>query len=55
MNLDAGQITIISLVLVQLIAFAYGYGKLSQKVNDICKKAGENSGRIDRLEDRLAR
>ena len=34
------------LMVVQLVFFAFGYGRLSQKVDDFCKRA-------DRLEDRL--
>jgi len=33
-------------LVVQIGLFAYGYGKLNQKVSDLC-------GRISRLEDKL--
>jgi NRPS condensation-like uncharacterized protein len=38
MNELAGFITIGMLIFLQLIAFAYGYGKLNQKVNDSCNR-----------------
>ena len=41
----AGFVTLGLLAICNLLAFAYGYGKLTQKVNDLCR-------RLDRLERR---
>ena len=41
--MDGGTIGVIALLVVNIVAVAYSYGKLSQKVNDLCR-------RMDRVE-----
>lgn len=38
--MDNGTIGILGLLLVNIAAVAYSYGKLSQKVNDLCRRIG---------------
>jgi len=47
-----GFISIGFLVIVQITAFAYYYGKLTQKVSDIDKRLNDISHSIERLENR---
>ena len=41
--MDGGTIGVMSLVVVNIALAAYSYGRLSQKVNDLCR-------RMDRVE-----
>ena len=41
--MDGGSASIVVLVVANIAAVAFSYGKLSQKVNDLCR-------RIDRVE-----
>ena len=45
--MEAGFIGIGALLIVQLVGFTYGYGKLTQKVNDICRRLN----RIEKIEN----
>jgi len=36
--MDSAQIAILAIVIVQLLAYAFTYGKLTQKVSDIDKR-----------------
>ena len=38
--MDGAVIGIISLVMVNIAAVAFSYGRLSQKVNDLCARIG---------------
>jgi hypothetical protein len=40
-EITAGFISIGVLMIVQLVAFAYGYGKLNQKLTDNCEKTNK--------------
>lgn len=51
----AGMMTIAALVVIQIGMFAYGYGKLRQKVDDLCKKVEDNTSRINNLETKTIR
>ena len=48
--METGFIAIGSLLVVQLVGFAYGYGKITQKLNDVCQKVQRNEMRLDKLE-----
>ena len=48
-----GFTSIGGLVVVQLIAFAYGYGKIVQKVSNIDKRLNDLSHRFDKIEERV--
>ena len=50
--MELGFITLGGLVIVQLITFAYGYGKLTQKVKDISQRLNDFSHRIEKIENR---
>jgi len=54
-ELTLGFITIILLVLIQIALFAYGYGKISQKVTDISKVVDKNVERLEKLESLVTR
>jgi len=41
--MDGGTVGVISLLVVNIAVAAYSYGRLSQKVNDLCR-------RVDRVE-----
>lgn len=41
--MDGGTIGVMSLIVVNIAVAAYSYGRLSQKVNDLCR-------RMDRVE-----
>ena len=38
--MDGGTIGVISLVVVNIAVAAYSYGRLSQKVSDLCRRVG---------------
>lgn len=46
MEITAGFISIGALMIVQLVAFAYGYGKLNQKLSDNCEKTNKIWNRV---------
>ena len=57
-----GFVSIGLMVLVQIIIFAFGYGKISQKVSDLCKrveglekKVNNTDTHLDKLIERIAR
>jgi len=50
------------MVLMQIIMFAFGYGKISQKVSDLCKrveglekKVNNTDTHLDKLIEKIAR
>ena len=50
------------MVLVQIVMFAFGYGKISQKVSDLCKrveglekKVNNTDTHLDKLIEKIAR
>lgn len=53
--MEAGFIATITLIVIQLIGFAYGYGKLNQKVGSIDNRLNDLSHRFDKVEDRVGR
>ena len=53
--METGFVTIIVLVSIQLVSFAFGYGKIVGKVNSIDKRLNDLSHRFDKMEDRVGR
>ena len=51
--LIASFISVGSLIIVQIGVFLYGYGKLSQKVDDLCKRVDKVDQRLNHLGDRV--
>jgi len=39
--MDGNSITILALIVVNIGAVAYSYGKLNQKVNDLCRRVSK--------------
>jgi len=52
-ELTLGFVSIIFLVLIQISMFAYGYGKLSQRVKDISETVEKNVQRLEKLEAKI--
>jgi len=53
MNEIAGFIGVGVLLVIQLVAFAYGYGQINQKVSSIDKRLNDISHRFDKIEERV--
>jgi len=48
-----GFVSIGILIAIQIAVFAYGYGKLNQKVCSIDKRLNDLSHRFDKIEERV--
>lgn len=55
MNELVGFASIGILIAIQLVAFAYGYGKVNQKVNDISHQLNDLSHKFNSVESRVGR
>ena len=51
----AGFVSVGALVVIQLVAFAYGYGKLNGKVASIDKRLNDLTHRYDIMEERIGK
>ena len=51
----AGFVSVGALVVIQLVAFAYGYGKLNGKVASIDKRLNDLSHLYENIEGRLGK
>jgi len=47
-----GFLSIAVLVIIQIAMFSFGYGKLSQKVNDACRRIGKLEEKVNGFSDR---
>ena len=52
MNIIIGFSSLGALIIIQLIAFTFAYGKLTQRVADMSGQIHNLSDRIERLENR---
>jgi len=53
--MEVGFIGLGIMVVIQIALFAYGYGKLNDKVGNIDKRLNDLSHRFDRVEDRVGK
>ena len=53
--MESGFIGLGIMVVIQISLFAYGYGKLNDKVASIDKRLNDLSHRFDRVEDRVGK
>ena len=55
MNEMAGIISIVILVSIQIVYFAFAFGKISQDVSSINRRLNDLSHRFDEVENRVGR